>query len=190
MNILDLIESNSNPKEQQKRIDLFEQTNGFQLPPIFKSFYKNFDCSNILNDKLLCYFNEEYSTSLQCYDSEYKTDMRIAFHNFWDLESITDKMNSIYNQENDSQIKIENYLAIGESSNQGILLVGRTEINKDEIFIEYAHEEKRITKIEDDIFAFLRNYEIQISNSDLPNEVSVNNLIRKWGEKYWRIVNS
>ena len=99
-------------------------------------------------------------------------------------------MNSIYNQENDGEINIENYLAIGESSNQGILLLGVAESNQDEIFIEYAHEEKRITRIEDDIFAFLRNYEIQISNSDLPNEVSVNNLTRKWGEKYWRIVNN
>ena len=72
-------------------------------------------------------------------------------------------MKNIYNQEEDDKIGIENYLGLGECSNQGILLLGIGNDISDQIFIEYHHEEPRIVKIENNIYDFLRNYKIELS---------------------------
>ena len=187
MNILDLIDSNNNSLDQQDRINDFESKSGIILPPVYKSFIINFNSQHILDDKLLCYYNEQYSTTLQLYDAEYKTDSRVAMHDFWELEKILTNMKNIYNQEGDEKIGIDNYIGLGECSNQGILLLGIAKVNSDEIFIEYHHEEPRIVKIENNIFDFLRSYNVELNLIDLPKETTKENLYKRWGEKFWRL---
>jgi len=189
MNIIDLIQSNQNFKESEERIKSLENQIGTKLPPIFRAFILNFNYDHILDDKLLCYYNEKYSTTLQMYEAEYVTDKRIAFHNFWKLEKIIPNMKSIYNQEGDDKIEIEKYIGLGECSNQGIILLGISEANIDQIFIEYNVQEPRIKKVENNIFEFLRNYRIELSQIDLPGESNKESLYRNWNENFWRIKN-
>ncbi|MEL6987759.1 MAG: hypothetical protein AAGK97_07985, partial [Bacteroidota bacterium] len=74
-----------------------------------------------------------------------------------------------------------------ECSFQGIILLGIANDNRDQIFIEFQHEDPRITKLEHNIFDFFRNYKIELSMNGLSQEAVKEKLYKKWGEKFWRI---
>jgi len=185
MNYLDLLKTNRDNSIIDKQIDSFEKSKGIVLPKVFKSLILLYDLSKIGTEKLLSYYDSNYDAILQLYEAKNIKDQNISIERWFNLDEIMEQMEMIYT-EDDKDIK-EDFLAIGESFDQGIILLGIKEHNLDEIFIESSLSELRIKKVNSNIFDFLYDFKITPIESYLPSGVKLKDLYKNWGEDFWRI---
>ncbi|BDC98858.1 SMI1/KNR4 family protein [Persicobacter psychrovividus] len=186
MNFLNYISVRKNSGDLSNKIFEFEQENKLQLPIAFKAFIKAFKFEEIGTKQFLRYFDTECNSSLLFYDSQYIKNNHIGIENmFSSLDDMLNTYNNLY--EDDSYIKNQKLLPIGECNDQGILMLGIGEANRDQIFIEYAHLEERIHFVSETIFSFFQDYKIVPNETYLPDGISFENLFKSWGEDFWRI---
>ena len=185
MNYLDLLRTVKERNSILENIQLFESESGISLPGLFRNLVSIYDLSTIGKAELLSFYDANYKVKLQLYSIRYMDDENISIEQWYDLNEILPKMEAIYRSDFGEILK--NYLTIGESFDQGMLLLGVGEENRDQIFIEYAYPVSRIRKIKDNIFDFLLGFEIQPMETYLPSDRKLNDLYKNWGEDFWRI---
>ncbi|MCT4616190.1 MAG: SMI1/KNR4 family protein [Marinifilaceae bacterium] len=185
MNYIDLLKTHSGHKDIALEIKKFELDNNIELPSIYRCFILNYDLTNLCSYDLLSYYDEVHNSTLQLYSVEFTENPNITIDSLYKIEDIKEKMYSIYNTKELNKFK--DYIAIGESFNQGILMLGVGNYNYDQIFIEYAHEEERIIKISDNIFDFMTGFSVIVEEDYLPDSICVENLYKNWGEDFWRV---
>lgn len=165
-------------------INKAEVENGFEFPTLLKTFYQTYDFSMVNKESLLCYYDKNYNTNIQFYESKYINDNHISLIKFFKPDEILDIRNSIYGSE---MIIMNDFIPIGECNDQGVLLVGKTANNLDKIFIEYAHTVEKIKLINNNIFEFFQDYIIIPIEEDLQSEKKLFDLYKKWNEDFWRV---
>lgn len=184
MNYFDLIKTHKDNSSIRREIILFETSNDFRLPLMYRTLITIYDLSIIGTKKVLFFYHSQYDAKLQFYSVTNKMDENISIEQWYNLDEIIEKTNSIY--QGDPSIK-NKYVAIGESFDQCILLLGVTSDNSDKIFLEQAYSDPRIKEINSNIFDFLYDFEILPKESDLPSGTKISDLYKNWGEDFWRI---
>lgn len=185
MNYLTLLEVISDTENILLEIEAFETARGESLPILYRTFLLTFETSNIGQAELLQWYSEKYDKVLQFYDAEFLGDSHVNIIKFFKLNYVLEFMSAVY-ADDDESIR-DNYIAIGECNDQGVLLLGIGDGNRDEVFIEYRHSDIRVRKIGENIFDFFQRYQVVPNASDLPDNVGTSSLYRKWGEDFWRV---
>lgn len=142
---------------------------GIKIPPIYRSFIKNFD--GILGEIVLDDSKNELQT-LSYYIYKKKDGEDILFEDFMPIDQ------SLINFDN-SDSWIENkVMPIGNHSHGGGILVGIGVSNTDKIYYEHGNG---IELIEPDIFSFIKNL-IFLEN----DEIETKGIYKGWKDEYWR----
>jgi len=184
MKYFDLIRAYSDNTKIKEQIIAFEKEQNFKLPQLYRALVSTYDLSLIGTEEVLCYYDASHDAKLQLYELKNRVDENLSIEQWYSIDEIIVKNQAIYSD--NISIK-ENYLAIGESFDQGMILIGIAEKNLDEIFLEQAYSEPNIVKINSNVFEFIYDFEIIPMEDYLPNEKKLSDIYKKWGEGFWRI---
>lgn len=184
MKYFDLLRAHSDNTKVREQINVFEKVQNLKLPKMYRSLVSIYDLSLIGTEGVLSYYDVTHDAKLQLYEVKNRVDENISIEQWYSIDEIIAKTQALYSD--NISIK-ENYLAIGESFDQGILLIGIAENNFDEIFLERAYSEPNIVRINSNVFEFIYDFEIIPMEDYLPNEKKLSDIYKKWGEDFWRI---
>lgn len=139
---------------------------GFQVPPVYASFVRNFD--GLVGDVLRTVNGELYTLSY--YVAKGTDDVDMLFENFLNIEKSIRYRNNV-------DLWVENKLMpVSSHSHGGAVLVGYGSDNMDKIFYDYNNE---VPLIAEDIYDFIARMEVNVISKETEN------LIKRWGEDYW-----
>jgi SMI1-KNR4 cell-wall len=182
MNYTNFLESRQDRTAAILETNSFEAIVRIKLPPIYKEFYRIFNIDAFKEGVMLKYLSPQNNNIGYFTVSNFNHDDSFVLYNFLSLNDAILYTERVYSHED--LLNKECIYPIGECFNQGTLMLGYGSKNADSIFVEYAHEEKRVFKLADSIFDFLSMYHVEPDIDYIP---SLNQLYKNWGEDFWRI---
>lgn len=185
MNYLDLLKVVKDRTTVEKSISRFESTEGIRLPPLYKAFISTFETSLINTAELLSYYHPASQAQRQLYRAEFSPNDQVSLDAFFQLDEAINTRAKLYAKEED--YLRNNFLPIGESFDQGILMLGILDENLDQIFVEHAFTEVRVEKVSENIFAFLQDFSFTLEASFFPKGKTEEDLYKNWQEDFWRL---
>ncbi len=153
------------------RIEDIENTYGFSLPPVFRSFVLTFDDlrGDIYRDaegnfQTLTYFE---------YHARLLGGRNLMFENFIELENMFKYCkNSDVWEENEA-------IPITSHSHGGTILLGLSGDKTDKLFYEYGNG---LQFIEETVYSFVKRL-----NCVIDYDGDTSRLYKNWGEDFWRV---
>jgi len=161
----------------------FEHSSGILLPPIYQLFVASFQMSR----ELLGYENwdesEQKTVGFSLFTHVEHRDHFVGCE-FYPLEETIEVMRNAYNE--DDEIWDAGLLTIADNGMNQFVLLGTSPENKDKIFLERSDLTPRLIPLADNIFEFIRGFELKPSEQDLGG-IKLQQLYRNWGEDFWRV---
>lgn len=168
------------------REDEYFNTEGIELPPIYKCFIRNF-VVNKNSLKKFDYLDPRFNSQVEMLERKYIPDEgRLVIYNFLSIDEGLNVMKRSFDK--DDEINKMDFLPIAECATDQYLLLGLGDSNKDLIVLEDRFSNERFITKAENIIDFVNGIEMVFKEEI--NGIPVNKFYRNLVEDFWRVKNS